>query len=85
MSLPLARLENGRIVGTQPDPAGERAHLLRLSWGRMDVDQQDQLLLAAEAILARKPHVAIPGADDDYALQRGIAAEMARVIKLEKP
>nr|WP_314075044.1 hypothetical protein [uncultured Roseococcus sp.] len=73
--LPLARLENGRIVGTRPDPADERAHLLRLSWERMDADQQDQLLLAAGAILARKPHVAIPGA--------GVTKDAAQVIRLD--
>lgn len=39
--------------------AEERAKLLWLSWDLMDADQQDQLLLAAEAILDRRRRVTV--------------------------
>lgn len=53
--IPLARLQDGQVVPTYARRSmgfAGRAELLRL-WDLMDADQQDQMLLAAEGIVAR--------------------------------
>jgi hypothetical protein len=80
-ALPLARLHDGKVVSlTDPGKSRTPRTELLAMWALMDESQRDQLLLAAEWILAPigEPVVVPVTPDDTYELQRGIAEEMAK-------
>ncbi|MDB5375848.1 MAG: hypothetical protein JWR00_294 [Rubritepida sp.] len=73
VKLPLARNKDGQVVSSASIRTlgfAGRSKMIRL-WDAMDADQQDQLLLAAEGILARGDEVVIRPEGDGPLIRTG--------------